>query len=613
VTVNAYGFLTEAIVAALEAGPAPFFYLVTQDLRNDLAVPASLFGNKSRHLIEWDGTTFHDLGPYTGTPGQKGVTGPSGPIGLGGATGPTGIPGIPGATGGTGPTGLRGPTGSTPVGSLFGDGQDGNAVLTTDTVLTRDAFYYNLTILPGVTLFTNGYRIFVQNLMTLNGTLSHIGGNGGNAYSGASPTGIDLGGLGAAAGTLAGGGRGGYTFSPNNPTGTEGQGATGGASLTALQDSVFFAGGDLRLYNPTGLCTGGFGFCTGLSFPLYRVEAITGAFGTGGFFGTGSLPAQMCASGGSTGLNFFWIGYDVRGVPYVGPTGTNQALSGHLVSDNCASAWTDLGVFSDPGVVVTGASAGGIPLNSFVPFLTEDFFWSVTGAATGYCAANAGGVFLAGVGTDFRSEIILGTGATGPTGLNYNLSGEILGFTCLGQTWYDLGPFVPTGGTLQPYSCETGINTFVCQDTGAAGYGGPVIGNSITTNVAAIEGATNPLQLAGLFVLPLSGGSGGGGAAYNANNIPKAGGGGGGGVISLSAAYVAGSGAIDVRGGNSGNNGFGGLPSGGGGGGLVVAHTLTSTAPPWTINVSGGRSQDIGSTGGFNSVSAGQNGRILIV
>jgi len=68
------------------------------------------------------------------------------------------------------------PTRTTPVqktGSdkLFGTGVDGTVVISTNTFLSRDMYYDTLTVSASVTLFTNGFRVFVKNTLTNNGTV----------------------------------------------------------------------------------------------------------------------------------------------------------------------------------------------------------------------------------------------------------------------------------------------------------------------------------------------------------------------------------------------------------------------------------------------------------
>ena len=54
---------------------------------------------------------------------------------------------------------------------VYGTGLDGNVTISVNTSLSSDMYYNNLTINPGVTLNPNGFRIFVKNTLTVNGTL----------------------------------------------------------------------------------------------------------------------------------------------------------------------------------------------------------------------------------------------------------------------------------------------------------------------------------------------------------------------------------------------------------------------------------------------------------
>lgn len=54
---------------------------------------------------------------------------------------------------------------------IFGNGIDGSVVISTNTYLSRDMYYVNLTVNAGVTLFTNGFRLFVNGTLTNSGTI----------------------------------------------------------------------------------------------------------------------------------------------------------------------------------------------------------------------------------------------------------------------------------------------------------------------------------------------------------------------------------------------------------------------------------------------------------
>lgn len=117
------------------------------------------------------------------------------------------------------------------VPNLHGDGSDGNVVISSNTTLTRDMYYNNLTINSGNTLYTNGFRIFVKNILVNKGTIDCSGSNASGQSAGA----------GAPSGTLAGGVSGGAGGSQDNDgksllqtfdtlSGNGGNGGNGGSS-----------------------------------------------------------------------------------------------------------------------------------------------------------------------------------------------------------------------------------------------------------------------------------------------------------------------------------------------------------------------------------------------
>ena len=88
----------------------------------------------------------------------------------------------------------------------FGDGSDGDVVISSNTTLTSDMYYNNLTVNVGISLDTGGFRIFVKDTLTNNGHIHRDGNDGGDGDSSAVPT--PLGGAAGpalAAGTIYGG------------------------------------------------------------------------------------------------------------------------------------------------------------------------------------------------------------------------------------------------------------------------------------------------------------------------------------------------------------------------------------------------------------------------
>ena len=112
------------------------------------------------------------------------------------------------------PTGVLTATGAIVNGSIlagqdiFGDGDDGVVTISSNTTLTRDWFYDDLTIDDTFTLNTNGYRIFVKGTCSVTGTIENTGGAGGNGGIGGNGTtgsGGSAGSAGAAGAAASGG------------------------------------------------------------------------------------------------------------------------------------------------------------------------------------------------------------------------------------------------------------------------------------------------------------------------------------------------------------------------------------------------------------------------
>lgn len=135
---------------------------------------------------------------------------------------------------------------------VYGSGSDGSVTISTNTTLSSDKYYYNLEVNANTNLITNGYRVFVKNLLTLhNGSLigftTGSSANGSIAGGGANSTAVtnSLGGnsatQGATAPTAANGGTGdkttqsGYWYQPTQ--------AIKGYVVTASQTTPLFLRG----------------------------------------------------------------------------------------------------------------------------------------------------------------------------------------------------------------------------------------------------------------------------------------------------------------------------------------------------------------------------------
>ncbi|MEK6272058.1 MAG: hypothetical protein AABM42_05355 [Actinomycetota bacterium] len=119
------------------------------------------------------------------------------------------------------------------VDALYGDGSDGDVTLDPSIapILTRDTYYHDLTIPPGMTLNPGGFRIFVSGTLTFgDGAAIARDGNDGDSSSSGGLDGEALG-----SGTLGGSGgfRGGGSGSVTNSLGGAGGagfGANGGSA-----------------------------------------------------------------------------------------------------------------------------------------------------------------------------------------------------------------------------------------------------------------------------------------------------------------------------------------------------------------------------------------------
>ena len=136
---TSYGVLDEATITFIQSSGSTvnnqYIYVVDPagDIRVDQNTPAGISGDKSLHIIGYDGATWKDYGQFTGLQGQigpQGVSGPSGPAGVqgevgpAGATGPQGPQGIQGLTGDVGPQGIQGLTGDVGPAGVKGDTGD---------------------------------------------------------------------------------------------------------------------------------------------------------------------------------------------------------------------------------------------------------------------------------------------------------------------------------------------------------------------------------------------------------------------------------------------------------------------------------------------------------
>jgi hypothetical protein len=319
--VDQEGNLTDTVATAIMMLTRQFGFAVAQDARTSITYPTGLFGDKTLHLLQWIPDSvqqWYDFGPWLGSTGLLGFTGPTGNTGL--LTGPTGMSGWTGPTGPTGITGLIGQPGLVGpfFGSLYGPGVvtdpppfEDIITISSNAWLTADLYARNLQILGG-TLFTNGFRIFVQAsfFMDFNTNLDNSGGAGFTAIQpaqvGQSFT-QQSGGTGGAGGSFYKGGDGGY--GTNNLAAQQG-GISPAALLLPGQLNSFYVGGNNTSQTPPG-GVGGIVLpldtearLNALSYtsrPITPYPRIALSGGSGGGSGSSTAPTIVAASGGGGG------------------------------------------------------------------------------------------------------------------------------------------------------------------------------------------------------------------------------------------------------------------------------------------------------------------------
>jgi hypothetical protein len=79
--------------------------------------------------------------------------------------------------------------------AIYGSGKDGTITISSNINLERDMYYSNLTISPGVHVNTNGYRVFVRNILTFSSLQSNQATTTIGIRNGFSGTGTLMGGF----------------------------------------------------------------------------------------------------------------------------------------------------------------------------------------------------------------------------------------------------------------------------------------------------------------------------------------------------------------------------------------------------------------------------------
>ena len=233
---------------------------------------------------------------------------------------------------------------SSDAAGVFGDGIDGDVVISSSTHLTSDKEYNNLTVNAGVILYTNGFTVRVANTLLNNGFITDTasGGNGGNngvgglggrfssghippqsGSSGANGGSPSIAGAGSGGRGGSGGGGGGAaweTFSGHYANGgTGGNGGDGGVGggFVEIYANIFQNNGTIHANGGPG--QNGF-FATQGQYEAWTVILVAdfdlaggggggGAGGSGGnggsvyiYYGSIAASGTITANGGSAGI-----------------------------------------------------------------------------------------------------------------------------------------------------------------------------------------------------------------------------------------------------------------------------------------------------------------------
>ena len=211
--------------------------------------------------------------------------------------------------------------------AFFGSGVDGATTTSATTTLDRDYFFTDLTINSNITLYTNGYRIFVRDTMINNGIISRNGNNASGSTGGSALSDGTI--LGGDAGVNGGGGGNGQALAVGSPggAGTAGTSVTSSIGEDGIAGTTGGAGGAGESYSGgAGGAGGALGSATdslmmpytttqmvllheviNTSVKFYKGNGVTGGSGGGGG-GGGRASSSNCeggngGNGGGSGSN----------------------------------------------------------------------------------------------------------------------------------------------------------------------------------------------------------------------------------------------------------------------------------------------------------------------
>lgn len=277
--------------------------------------------------------------------------------------------------------------------NLLGDGSDGDVTISSPTTLTRDMYYNNLVV--NSTLTTDGYRIFVKDTISGNGTV--IWGTPTAGSAGGSAAGNNAGGAGGSAG--GSGNLKNVAGSAGGDGGSTGTNGVGGVAKTSVIVGNGSAGGDSGSGGTTTQRTGGAGGVATKTIPQIGTVFSYAALNIG-LTSTGSTEFNLTAAGAGGGAG--GDGGSGTGTP-VYASGGGGGASGGIIS---IAAKVFSGTFTISAAGAAGGAAGSAAGSS----------GSIPVAGAGGGAGGAGGTIILFYNTKTWSGSTVVTGGAGGAG-----------------------------------------------------------------------------------------------------------------------------------------------------------------------------------------------------
>ena len=252
---------------------------------------------------------------------------------------------------------------------------DGDVIIKKNTSLTRNMYYGNLTVLAGVNLNANGWRIVITETLTLEGTISNDGSDASGVIAGVGTAPMFTTYLGP--GTSGGAGL--TTSGSGNPGVSATYQSVGGGGGDGGNGTVFYTGGKGGTIMPISPVDGGIN--TLITMPIaFLGRMISNNFyisgGTGGGAGGCSKGnASTVRSGAGGGAGGFMI---IAAKRFVG-SGKITAKGGN----GSSATWSGSGTQSPGGIGGGGGGGGGCIIVITQGLMPDTITFDVTGGTGG--------------------------------------------------------------------------------------------------------------------------------------------------------------------------------------------------------------------------------------